>query len=546
MPHYLNIRMVSLFFLFSILMLFAYFYVVELATYDLFSFSTWGLIFEIIKNGHLLMKPYSSAGVEWRWADHPNTYSKLFYPHIFGAIFYTISELPIESLSLMMSLVYLLVFYTLLKNFLQGITGRDIPQYIELTLINIYILIMFIRNIHYPGYSFYYISYGMLMFFYWLLVLTLGDKSKYYHNIHLFMIIMFIVSSNFSYYTSGLIIILVSLSSYLFLKLPYFKILHDNWLRKRYIFWTSFIIASLLLFALNPIIEALYGKGNKDIIGMILDSIKAILTISLIGGKSAEQVISMTHITSLLSQISSLVLKTTTIALSLVFVALLILKILRPEVLPRSLNGVSLAISSGLVSPVIAVIYNIFSQPVVHTYMLVFSSIIGSYFATCISFKMELKHRLLSISIRVVTITLTFLLLISSVTLFINSHIINIDTIYPRNFHKDAQNLVNYIVTYVSTENDVAIVSYNAFSAQLYFKSVFNNITTGFKYYPFDDSPNNIAKNCRGGNTCFYALQYPYGIYNTIFVTHSIVNKSLGLVFKDGKFILVYVRRSYG
>jgi len=544
MPHYLKIRIILLFFLLSVLMLFAYFYVIELATYDLFSFSTWGLIFEIIKNGHLLMKPYSSAGVEWRWADHPNTYSKLFYPHMFGAIFYTISELPIVSLSLMMSLVYLLVFHLLLKNFLQGITGRDIPQHIELILINVYILIMFIRNIHYPGFSFYYISYGMLMFFYWLLVLTLGNQSKYYHNIHLFMIIMFIVSSNFSYYTSSLILILVSLLSYLLLKLPYFEILRDDWLHKRYIFRSSFIIASLLLFALNPIIEALYGKGNKDIIGLILDSIKAILTISIIGGKSAEQVISVTHVTSLLSQLSSLVLKITTIALSLVFVALLILKILRPEVLPRSLNGVSLAISSALISPILVVIYKMFSQPVVHTYMLVFSSIMMSYFATCISFKMELKHHLLSTSIRVVTITLTFLLLISLVTLFINSHIISIDPIYPRDFHKDAQHLVNYIVTYVSMQNDIAIVSYNAFSAQLYFKSVFNNVTTSFKYYPFEVSPNDIAKNCRGGNVCFYALQYPHGIYNTIFDTHNIVNKSLGLVFNDGKFILVYVRRT--
>lgn len=524
-------------------MFFAYLYIVELAAYDLFSFSTWGLSFEIIKNEHLLVKPYSGAGVEWRWAAHPNIYSKLFHPHLFSAIFYTISRVPIESLSLIMIFIYVLIFYLLLKNLLQGIIGRSSPQYVELTLISLYVSIMTIRNIHYPGFSFYYISYGMLMFFYWLLILTLDNESKYHRHTHILAIALFIISANYSYYTSVLIITLVSFSCYLLLKLPYVKALQDGWLHKKFIFESSFVIASALLFIFNPIIEVLYDRGNRNIASLILDSFKAILTATLIGKERAEQVISVTYVTSLLDQVSSFVIKITTIALSLIFIAFLVLKILRQEVLPRPLNGVSLAISSALVSPIVVVIYDAFSQPVVHTYMLVFSSIMMSYFATCISFTMKIRYRLLSTAIRVITTTLSLLLLISLVILFVNSHIINVDPIYPRDFHKDAQRLVSYIVTYVSTQDDVAIVSYNAFTAQLYFKAVLCNVTTDFKYYPFEASPDDIVRNCRGGDICFYALQYPQGIYSTISDTYNIVNRSLGSMFNDGRFILVNVWR---
>jgi len=524
-------------------MLFAYLYIVELAAYDLFSFSTWGLSFEIIKNEHLLVKPYSGAGVEWRWAAHPNTYSKLFYPHLFGAIFYTISGVSIEKLSLTMIPVYVLIFYLLLRNLLQGIIGRRSPQYIELMLISLYVMIMTLRSIHYPGFSFYYISYGMLMFFYWLLILTSDNESKNHRHIHMLVIALLIISANYSYYTSTFIIMLISFSCYLLLRLPYVKSLHDSWLHKKSIFETSFVIASALLFIFNPIVEVLYDKGNRNITSLILDSFKAILTATLIGRESVEQVISVTYVTSLLSQVSSLIIKITTITLSLIFSMFLILKILRPEVLPRPLNGVSLAISSAFVSPIVVIIYNAFSQPVVHTYMLVFSTMMMSYFATCISFTMELRYRLLSIAIRVITTILSFLLLISLVTLFVNSHIINVDPIYPRDFHKDARELVSYIVTYVSTQDDVAIVSYNAFTAQLYFKAVLCNVTTDFKYYPFEASPDDIVRNCRGGDICFYALQYPQGIYSTISDTYNIVNRSLGSMFNDGRFILVNVWR---
>lgn len=526
-----------LFLLFCILSSLIHIYVVDFAIYDLFTFSTWGLSIEIYKNARLLMRPYSVAGTEWKWAAHPNVYSELFCPHLFSAMIYIVSEVPPEDLSWVMIVAYILVFYLILKNLFKNIV-HNCPQHIEMIIMSLYILNMIVRNINYPGFSFFYISYGMLMF--WYLFLTIVIIGKNYHRSDLFVMLLFIISANYSYYTSIFMFSLLSLLTYLFLELPISKLLHDNFSSKRKsIFKTVSVVSIALLFLFNPIIHVLSGH-NKDIAGLLLDAIKNIISVSVMGEKSiiySEQYFGM------LDQISSFIIRITTMAFVIMFIIIVVLKIFKPEIIYRPLYGVSLVICLTFISPIPIAIYSIFGQRVLHTYMLTISGLMISFYATCMSFILKLKSkRSLPNAIKAIAIILSILMSISLLTSLINSYIINVNRTLPRGFHKDAQNLANFIATYIQTQNDVFVFSNNAFIAQLYFRTVFTNTTTSFNYFPFEIDPNNYIHFYRGA-LCFYALQYPRGIECTAFCSHEVIDKSLGLMYNDGRFILINLRR---
>ncbi|MEM2613271.1 MAG: hypothetical protein QXO15_03475 [Nitrososphaerota archaeon] len=267
----------------------------------------------------------------------------------------------------------------------------------------------------------------------------------------------------------------------------------------------------------------------------MFDAVESILRISVIGEKSVvyEEPLNM------LGQISSYITRITTITFAIMFIAFMILRIFKPEIIYKPVYGVSLVMSLVLISPILIVTYNMFEQPVLHTYVLTILGVVIAFYATCISFIIKLKHnRLLFNTIKAIAIILTILMSISISTSVINSYIVNVNPVLPRDFHKDAQNLANFIAVYVKTQSSIFVVSSNVFIAQLYFRTVFTNTTMSFKYYPLRVGSDDYVCNLQGAS-CFYALQYPQGIWNNASHTRNIIDKSLGLTYNDGKFMLI-------
>lgn len=532
-----NISSIWLFFIFCTFSLFLYIYVVELAIYDLFTFSTWGLSIEIYKSGRLIMKPYSIAGTEWRWADHPNTYSGLFYPHICIISIYLLTRISFEYLSMVMVISYILVFYLIFKKFLKNII-YNCPRYIEIVIIGLYMLNIIVRNINYPGFSFFYISYGMLMF--WYLFLTILFLKEKYYRITFFIILLFIIGTNYSYYTSIFIFFLLSLLMYLFLTIKFFKLLDDNYSRNaRFIFISVSMVSITLLLLFNPLILHLHGN-IKSIKDLIFDIITTILITSG-SAESRRTFVYNEQFFGVINQICSSIIRMTTITFITIFIIMLIFKILKPEIILQPFYGVSLVISLILISPLLTATYTAFGQRVLHTYMLTISSVFISFYVTCMTFALKLMKRKLSRFIKATAIVLTMLMTISLLISLMNSYVININPVLPKNFHKDARNLANFIAIYVQAQNDIFISSNNAFAAQLYFRTVFTNTTTYFKYFPSEIDSISYNYSCYG-TLCFYALHHSWKIMSTSLYSYNIINKSLSLIYDDGRFILINLK----
>ena len=535
----------QLFLILCILATFTYVYVVELKIYDLFAFSTWGLSAEICKNARLPIKPYSYSGIEWSWVDHPNTYSELFYPHVFVAMISMVSRISAENLTLAMLLAYVLVFYLLFKKIFK-FTVRDAhSRRIETISIILYTSIMILRNINYPGFAFFYISFGILMAWYTILMI-LYERG---HNRvgSLVTLLLFIISANYSYYTSIFLLILIASSCYLFLISPLSKLLQDTLLlRRRDILISVSITALALLLLLNPLVQALRG-GNKDLVAVISNAIRNFILLGIRG--TGESSAYFTIHRSLLGQISSFIVRTSIIALFVMFIAFIIIKIVKPRTINHPLHGIGLTISLVLISPILTATYSFFEQPVLHTYALNVSGVMAAFYATCIANIIKLKNNSISRIVRILAIILTLSLLLSLTLSLLDSYVINVNPVLPKNFYEDSRDVADFIATYVSTQDNVFVASVRAFVAQLYFRSVFTNTTASFKYYPSEwvgtVGINSITyiNDCRG-TTCFYVLQYPQWPWetpsHTVFPT--LLKVSLGLVYNDGKMVLIKVQ----
>jgi len=206
--------------------------------YDYFAYSSWinAKAVETKQNINLL-KDMSKLLC---WVHHPITYQDLFIPYYSLALVTIVSQIRYIDLSLVLTLLYVLIFYIIVSKITKG------------NLIVSFIGTLMLVTLHagYPTYAVFYISLGLVYMFVNIYILILiSAKTKV--TISEFIIsLVLIIAFNYSYYSAAYLYINVTLFMVVFCILRAL-VIHRQICNYMYLF--SLFIFSLVVFVIsNP------------------------------------------------------------------------------------------------------------------------------------------------------------------------------------------------------------------------------------------------------------------------------------------------------
>jgi len=223
---------------------------IENEQFDYFTFTTWGLSNEILSNNHLLFRPYINVPYKSGPKHHANEYSVLFLPHTLLSISYIVTSIPYQYYSLIIVLSYIIILYLITKYSLH-----------HKFVIFLTTLLLIIYHQTYPTYSFFYISIGILFYWYTLFILLHCYRSALRLSSSVLTGFLFLIASNWSYYTSTFMTAVVSFGislTLLITRLFSYRLPSQSFtITELKLYFTTSMGAIFLLVFLNPIVLSL-------------------------------------------------------------------------------------------------------------------------------------------------------------------------------------------------------------------------------------------------------------------------------------------------
>jgi len=513
-----------------------------------FAYTTWGLANEIALTGKLPIKPYENWNyLKHSYAIHPNDYSELFYPHVILYITQIIIILPYEYYSYIITFLLVLIFYLVLSAFSD--------QKILIAFATLSLLLM---HRGYPSFSFFYISLGLLMFWYVLYILIRGmllkDTSA---SADIILIILFTLASNWSYYSSTYLIFLyslfISIIIVLFKRLPF---IHQNQIEilttrnTKPLALVTLIISTGFLFLLNPIVRSL-KLGHVDIGSTLLNLIQDIIG-RIIQEQRPIPGFYVVQFRDVLYGILVRVSNTSTLILVFFFIIIYVLrkKVSCNMLLERKFFIALISIIAlSLVLLPFAIVYKLVGFPQLHLYP---SNIILAITITSIGTPLILikcydsrKERI----IRFLSIILATLVILAPLYASV-ANLIYGDPYTPKELYNEVIGAINFATRYA--KNDVFFVSDMKIAALMYYKSTELGISTKIVHSLFTYNPLNYNDNCVIKDNCIYTLTYsyseypirgggPWGHMPPLGETLHIMLSNNSLIYNDGYSILILV-----
>ena len=183
--------------------------------FDHFAYTSWGLAIEINRYSRLTLNHYDDCGISW--CNHPLNYQYLFYPHVLLSIISQIANIPIEYSSLIIISLFTILTYMTLRHLDSLLCMGKMCECVTIyPYITLYVLFMVSSQRGYPSFAFYYISIGIIAFWFTLYLLlrhlTNASQDK---RAFMALTLMFIITSNWSYYTSTFLIGVFAASIYI-------------------------------------------------------------------------------------------------------------------------------------------------------------------------------------------------------------------------------------------------------------------------------------------------------------------------------------------
>ncbi|MGC9106845.1 MAG: hypothetical protein ACP5IE_01455 [Infirmifilum sp.] len=531
-----------------------------LTQFDYFAYSSWGLAIEINRYFRLPLNHYVDCGISW--CNHPLNYQYLFYPHVLLSIISQIATIPVEYSSLIIILLFTILTYMTLRQLTFLLFTSKMAEGITIyPYILLYVLFVVSSLSGYPSFAFYYISIGMVTFWFILYLILrqltnpLQDKKAY-----MALILMFIITSNWSYYTSTFLIGLFAASMYILLYVAkiFISVLFgsreiDVIFRGKtpYILIVSVISLGLLLY-FNPIVTSLVMppydplQALQRVFENILESVVSQRAYSIIEiGDPIYPILS--HI----SRLSSLLL------VSLFLLSLLTLSLKKRHV-GVNIVIVVMIIGSLLLSEIpFATVYLIMGMPTLHSYsmsialiIIMFSSIVW------LDALLKMLRGVLNISpklVKVLGFLLVLLAILPTLSTFYRTLIydeVSVNPVSPKFFHANAQHVTRYVAMFSS--HDSSYASDGRTIAQLYYELAKLNKVTKITYNQFNKVLGNFSYSDCTSRNCFYILAYmwkyvPFRGGSQLWeyqpplgnLFDFMTSKSLGKIYDDGMFIVI-------
>jgi len=458
-----------------------------------------------------------------------------------------IIDLPYEYYSYVITFLFVVVFYLVLSAFSD-----------QKILIAFATLSLLLLHRGYPSFSFFYISFGLLMFWYVLYILIRGTILKDTSiSTDIILIILFTLASNWSYYSSTYLIfsysLFISIIIVLSKRLPF---IHQNQIgiltiqnTKSLVLVTS-IISAGFLFLLNPIVQTL-KFGHIDIGSTLLNLIQKIIERII----QEQRPIPGFYVVRSLDVLSR-ILERVSITSTFIFVFFFIITyVLRKKVSCDMLLGREFLIALisiialSFVQLSFATIYELRGLPQLHLYPY---NIIRAITITSIGTPLILvkcydsrKERI----IRFLSIILATLVILAPLYASVT------DLIYgnpstPKELYNEVIGAINFATRYA--KNDVFFVSELRIATLMYYKSTELGISTKIVHSLFTSNPLNYNDNCVIKDNCIYTLiysfsEYPikggrsWGLMPPLGETLYIMLSSNSLIYNDGYSILMLV-----
>jgi hypothetical protein len=475
---------------------------------DLFAYTTWGLANEIALSGKIPIKPYENWNyLKYSYAIHPNDYSEMFYPHVMLYITRIIITLPYEYYSYIITFLLVLVFYLVLS----ALSDQKI-------LIAFATLSLLLMHRGYPSFSFFYISLGLLMFWYVLYILIRGMILKGTSvSADIILIILFTLASNWSYYSSTYLIFSYSLFISIIVLSKRLPFIHQNRIEilttrnTKPLALVTLITSAGFLFLLNPIVRTL-KIGHVDIGSTLLNPIQNIIGRII----QEQQPIPGFYVVQFRDVLYGALVRvsiTSTLILVFFFIITYVLKerVYCDMLLERKFFTALISIIAlSFVSLTFAIAYELVGFPQLHLYP---SNIIVAKTITSIGTPLILvkcydskKERI----IRFLSIILAILVILAPIYASVTNLIYG-NPYTPKELYNEVIGAINFATRYA--KNDVFFVSDKRIAALMYYKSTELGISTKIVHSLFTSNPLNYNDNCVIKDNCIYILTYSYSEY---------------------------------
>jgi len=536
------------------LIYFSFFRTIYNTQFDYFAFTTWGLANEIISRNKIVYEPYSDLIRNNLNLLHPNLYSKLFYPHIMLSIAHVVTDIPYSYFSFVVVLTFTLLFYLSTKLFIKDNLANNLVKL--LTFIGPLLLLLLHQG--YPSFILFYISFGIMIFWYLFYVILRSLIINTISKQDLIVIPAFIIVGNLSYYTSIFFVLLLSLllllsiisfeKFYLFRRLFHITV-HPN---VKFVLLIILISASIHLVIFNPVIEGFfYSLYKKDVLKDIYIILRDIITGAILTAPVIEissYVDEVYRVLATLSRISIILL-----LLLFTFVYIMARKICSmPYVNTRSFIMGLLTVTSCIISQLFFMtVYRVADFPSIHQYPLNLSAtliviVVGVSLLT-VNCKKEVLRK------TIILITFILLIFIISAPLYRSLTTSNIydDVLLIKGLYNKANFIVNYAI--LKSEYSITFISDSRIAAYMYYMSTKYNKTLDIAYISFVSDPYDYNRNCRK-ELCFYIIAKmweklpirgtagPWSFLQPLGEQLYVILKENCVMYNDGAFFLLRVR----
>ncbi len=530
--------------------------------FDHFAYTSWGLAIEINRYSRLTLNHYDDCGISW--CNHPLNYQYLFYPHVLLSIISQIANIPIEYSSLIIISLFTILTYMTLRHLAFLLCMGKMCECVTIyPYITLYVLFMVSSQRGYPSFAFYYISIGIIAFWFTLYLLlrhlTNASQDK---RAFMALTLMFIITSNWSYYTSTFLIGVFAASIYILLYVA--KIFISNLFGSRevdvifrektpYILVVSGFSLGLLLY-FNPIVTSLV-MPLRDPLQVLQRVFESILE-SFISRRAYSPIEIRDPIYQILSHISKL---SSLLLISLFLLSLLTL-FLKKRHVGVNIVIVVVIIGSLLLSQVpFAAVYLIMGMPTLHSYPMSIALIITIFSSIVwLNALLRMLRGVLNMSPIVAKVLGFFLVLLailptlSSFYLSLIYDVVNVNPVSPRSLLANAQYVTRYVAMFSS--HDSSYASDGRIIAQLYYELAKLNKVTETTYYQFGKELGDFNYSDCTTRNCFYILAYMWKYVSfrggsrqweyhpplgNLF--DSIISESLGKSYDDGMFIVINI-----
>lgn len=517
---------------------------------DLFTYSTWGLCINIFKHGHLSTSPYGDVNSNY-WAYHPNMYSGLFSPSLLCSVYLLVTGVEPSYLTLIIVLVYVLSLLILWKNVFEQ-TGKNLNHHYFRDAL---IIIILLRSIQFPSFSFYYISYGMALYLTYL-TLIITTLCKNFSRISIVTIIVLLVfAANYAYYTATFLMLTTAISIFLLVKiLDYWKhhgirMEGSSYTDRFPIILVSTLFSMGLLILFNPIVGSTLGFVSEipPFSQVILRTLREYIHTPSYETFQINHTIGefekLSYILSFLNRIS-------TVTLIGIFVYVIGLRTLKSRRIAKS-DSIMVMLTISLFSGgiLVNIVYRMWNYPSVHTYSLnlglTFSSFLGATL-----YEKYLVPILKKKTMKALSYVLTGIILAYAIWSYAISTFFMYDPVNPSNFHNQAEYVIRFVVGNIQPPG--ILVSDTRFCSQLYYALENINRVTEFMYRPFIMDPLKMNENCISRISCYYVVAKVWRIHpfrggeawrfiDPLKDRLDVIVVSESIIYQDAHFILLSV-----